>query len=370
MKWLFVTSRFPWPLTHGSFLRVYHLARHLTAAGEDVGVLSTEGPAEGVRAYGEAGIEALKGAAVEDPAMADALTRHAPQADAVVLVREQTLPLAPQARQAAAVIADLIDDPILAGQAVGGAGGLRAWVRRLSYRIGQTRRERRSRKAVDRFVFVTDSDAEAFRRRHRRATTCCIPNGVDADRFDPAAACGFADPAAPAVLFVGNLAYPPNADAARMLIDEVAPALWASHPQARVVVVGPNPPADVADRVCDRVAVTGYVDDVRPYLKAARVVSLPVQSGTGIKNKLLEAWSMAAAVVASPQACGGTPAEDGTNVLIASDAATHASAIGRLIDDDALCVRLGEAGRTVVTGGLTWRHAADRLRQCAQEIGS
>jgi glycosyltransferase involved in cell wall biosynthesis len=50
----------------------------------------------------------------------------------------------------------------------------------------------------------------------------------------------------------------------------------------------------------DAVTVTGRVDDVRPYLARGTVFVCPLRSGAGIKNKILQAWSMGKAVVATP----------------------------------------------------------------------
>ena len=386
MTWLFATSRFPWPMTHGTHLRVYHLSRALAEAGEAVSVLAYPGEASAVAAYADAGVSisaGLSGQApvsgpgkgrlapcVHDAALAECIGRQAGECDVVILVRERSLQYAPEARTARkAVIADIIDDPLRVQQAVENrSGGVGAWARRLARRAGQRGYERRFAGNVDRFVFVSPEDAEGFSARTPGAAVACIPNGVDTAFFDPEAVVGYADPASPVVAFVGNLAYPPNDEAARFLIEQIAPRVWTSQPAARFIIVGPDPSDAVQELVGPRVTVTGYVDDVRPYVKTASVVSLPMLSGAGIKNKLLEAWAMGRCVVATSLACQGVEVDHEANLLVADSADAHADAICRALTDESLRGTLADAGRRVVSSQYTWAHAAERLRQCAQEV--
>ncbi|KKN89425.1 hypothetical protein LCGC14_0239320 [marine sediment metagenome] len=378
MTWLFVTSRFPWPLTHGTWLRVYHLTAELAGQGDRVSVLSYPPSAQAGRAYAAIGVDLPSGPTgqpsnhgparswlsphVFDSALAGSVADSAGDFDTVVLVREKTLQYSPEARRAATVVVDMVDDPVLErSRHPSGGPGKRA--RLAVFRFRQSRCERRFSGDVDRFVFVSPNDAEAFAHRRAGAEVACAPNGVDTDYFSPAAAAGCGDQGASTVVFLGNMAHEPNEQAATFLIRQIAPSVWAARPETRFLIVGANPSVAVLSLKSDHVTVTGYVADVRPYLKAASVVALPMQSGTGIKNKLLEAWAMGCPVTATSLACQGLPASHGENVLIADSAKTHADAICRLIADQPYRRRLGAAGRKTVEETLTWSHAADQFRR-------
>ncbi|MHC4986294.1 MAG: hypothetical protein ACYTFO_09090, partial [Planctomycetota bacterium] len=170
MQWLFVTSRFPWPLTHGTWLRVYHLADALVRQGQAVAVLSHPADGATAEAYDAIGVRVIPvpgGTPIDrgpgrcrlsphpfDAALAKALGAEAPHHDAVVLFRDKCLQYAPEARAANMVIADLVDDPVLAYPG-GGAGGYVFKLREGTY-------ERRFAGDVDRFVLVTEPDAATF----------------------------------------------------------------------------------------------------------------------------------------------------------------------------------------------------------------
>ncbi len=378
MNWLFVTNRFPWPLAHGTHLRVYHLSRALIGRGDSVSLLSRPGSAEGAAAYVAAGVMLLDGPAgpaptrgpgrtataphVFDAALAESLQSCAGDFEAIVLVREKTLQYSPEARTAATVLVDVIDDPVREHNRPGAnRGGVTGWLRRRVFMRREGAYERRFGLDVDRCVFVSPVDGESFAARSGHAATC-IPNGVDTKYFSSDAVAAQADVGAAGVVFTGNLAYEPNDQAARFLIERVAPQVWQACPDATFIIVGPDPSEALQALAGERVTVTGYVPDVRPYLKAAAVVSAPMRTGTGIKNKLLEAWSMGCGVVATSLACSGLAATDGENVLVADSADAHADAIGRLIVDRPKRQALGAAGRQTVLTEYTWGGAAEAFR--------
>ncbi len=370
MRWLFVTAEFPWPLDHGTYLRVYHLARGLAAKGDQVALLAPGGPPAGRRAYEDAGVAvpdgpaaapptAYRGAHPPDDALARAVAGRAADVDVVVLAHARTLQHAPAAA-GACVVADLVDDLVVEERRKLWRD-LRppAWLRRVHFLAQQRAYERRFVPWIDVATFVSDVDAAAFARRHRRAAVSVVPNGVDAAHFAPPARSGAT---APTVLFVGRLCHPPNADAARYLLGPVASHLRRLAPEARIVIVGGDAPADLHALAGPHDRLTGRVDDVRPYLWDAAVVALPMRIGTGVKNKLLEGWAAGTAVVATTLACQGAPAAPGVNLLVADAPADMAAAIASLLTDAARRDQLADRGRRTVLDHLTWPAAVATLR--------
>jgi glycosyltransferase involved in cell wall biosynthesis len=103
------------------------------------------------------------------------------------------------------------------------------------------------------------------------------------------------------------------------------------------------------------------VDDVRPYLGRSAVFVCPMRLGAGIKNKILQAWAMARAVVATPVACGGLRAVDGENLLVAASDEQFAASVVQLLNDPAKRESLGSKGRDTVLGYYTWERQSDEF---------
>ena len=101
------------------------------------------------------------------------------------------------------------------------------------------------------------------------------------------------------VILTGNMAYPPNRDAARWLSDSIAPELWARRPETSIWVVGRGAKALALD---PRIEVRTDVPALTPFLQRAKIAIAPLRIGTGSPNKVLEAMAAGAAVVATPEA--------------------------------------------------------------------
>lgn len=247
-------------------------------------------------------------------------------------------------------------------------GAERARPATLRTRLRARLASRAERRAMDRFDVVTTvaaADAARLRALAPRARVETVPNGVDAARFrpDPNVA-----PAPSTLVFVGAMSFPPNIAAMRYFTRDVLPIVSRDWPDARLVIVGRDPAPEVRAMASPAVEVTGEVEDVRPYLAAATLFVAPMVSGSGIKNKVLEAMAMALPVVATPLAVEGLPVRSRENAMIADGAAPFAAAIGQLLSSSDERTRMGEAGRALVEGHYTWEGCAARYELLYQEL--
>ena len=78
------------------------------------------------------------------------------------------------------------------------------------------------------------------------------------------------------IVFVGTMWYEPNRDAVLYFVKEMLPLLKTMVPAVELTVVGPGPTQDVlALSAQGNITVTGYVDDIRPYLAKLRFLLFP-----------------------------------------------------------------------------------------------
>ena len=134
-------------------------------------------------------------------------------------------------------------------------------------------------------------------------------------------------------------------------------------------IVGNSPPQTIcALSQDDRVHVTGFVPDLRPYLARATVSVSPMQYSVGIQNKVLEAMAMGTPVVASSQACSALTVRDGTHLLVADDPATFAERVVCLLNDIALRQDIAINGRNYVEERHDWRVIAGDLENIYAEV--
>ncbi len=225
--------------------------------------------------------------------------------------------------------------------------------------------EARLAEAAEVTVVCSEREEAELRRFCSPRNAVTVPNGTDVQYFSP----GPTDHAPIDVIFTGAMDYRANADAVVWFADEVWPRIRPGRPEATFFVVGSNPaPAVARLSRLPGVTVTGRVDDVRPYLRAARVAIAPLRVARGIQNKVLEALACGRPVVATPAALGGIGDADG--VLVADTPADFATEVTRLLEREDERVRLGASGRRFVESRFRWEIRLAELERRLLEAAS
>jgi glycosyltransferase involved in cell wall biosynthesis len=116
---------------------------------------------------------------------------------------------------------------------------------------------------------------------------------------------------------------------------------------------------------------SGPVRDLFPYLRAADVALCPLERRRGGPLGLLEPLACGLPTVAFAEPLAGTALRDGEHVVVVEKGQRAVlSALGRLVDDDALGARLGIAARAHILERHTWTASAacllDELRQLVE----
>jgi glycosyltransferase involved in cell wall biosynthesis len=259
-------------------------------------------------------------------------------------------------------------DLSLALWAIAAAGAEQFWVRMFASfnRLIVPLYERRIYSRFDGVVCVSPSEHEATKRfLPPNIATLILPNGADTDFYNGESTAS----TDMTVVLTGAMNALRNIDAAVIFATKIFPQLRARFPLLRFLIVGHSPAREVLQlRELEGVEVTGEVPDVRPFLKAATVVVAPYWSGSGVKHKVPIAMSMEKAVVLTSNAAQGLDIQDGVHALIADSPQEFATAVSRLISDEALRSRLGRNARQLVVRCYSWTSLVERLDAWLQEL--
>jgi len=183
-----------------------------------------------------------------------------------------------------------------------------------------------------------------------------IPNGVDHSYFKPVIKEKTFD-----VVFTGNMAYPPNVDAAEFLIKDIMPKVWKNMPDIKVLLAGASPVKKVLSLRSKLVEISGWMDDIRDSYSSAKVFIAPMRIGTGLQNKLLEAMSMKIPSITTPLANDALQAKDGAEILIGADATELANQIIELLSNEKLYEIVSQNGYNFVHNNHSWENATEKL---------
>ena len=190
-----------------------------------------------------------------------------------------------------------------------------------------------------------------------------VENGVDENYYTPGMD---QEIDLNSLVFVGSMDWLPNVDGVKWFVTEILPLIRMQCPQAQLTIVGRSPHADVADLHSPEhgVMVTGTVDDVRPYVRAASVVVVPLRFGGGTRLKILEAFAMKKAVVSTLLGAEGIQCQNGQHLCIENEAQVFAHACLKLMGDVATRDALGEKGHSLALSQYSWTAVIRRMHEC------
>ena len=185
-----------------------------------------------------------------------------------------------------------------------------------------------------------------------------IPNGVDTTYYSPDD-CEINYE----MLFVGNMSYAPNINAMEYFVEHVLPGVIERIPDAELVIVGAKPHGRVRMLASDHVIVTGWVDDPREYYKRSSLFVAPMQIGTGLQNKLLEAMSMQRPCITTDLANSALGARHGEEILVADTAHEWIELVVALLKNKKERDRIAINGRKFVIDNYSWPSQITKLHQ-------
>lgn len=159
-------------------------------------------------------------------------------------------------------------------------------------------------------TIISEQDKQAIHHPEKYAIQI-VPNGVDFDFFTPVPKNKTHD-----FLFTGNMQYPPNVQCAIFLVKEVMPLIWKTKPNAKLMICGAEPVPAVKQLQSSRVTVTGWVDDIRDAYNSCEIFIAPMQIGSGLQNKLLEALAMNLPCITSSLANNALGASPESDILV------------------------------------------------------
>ena len=190
-----------------------------------------------------------------------------------------------------------------------------------------------------------------------------IPNGVDHDFFKPIDFQKIYD-----IVFTGNMAYPPNVDAAVFLVNEIMPFVWKKLPDTKVYLAGATPDKQVKALASEQVYVSGWLDDIREAYATSRIFIAPMRIGTGLQNKLLEAMSMCLPSLTTPlanSALGGVP---GVDLIVEEHPESLADSIIKLLESPEMAKVLAENGHQFVKNNYHWNTSTSLLAKAMDSL--
>lgn len=216
---------------------------------------------------------------------------------------------------------------------------LREQVRRLrSYEIAML-----SNGKLDAIVAFTKVDAVALRTLGFSGPIHVKPFALDLEQYRPA----YAPETHPTLFHLGSLGWEPNRQGIEWFLGKVFPLIRQKFPTAEIHIAGHIPPTFRLP-VTEGVHIVGPVADAKEFMRSRSVLVVPLQAGSGVRVKVIEAMAVGKAIVSTTIGAEGIAYTEGHDLLIADTPEAFADAVCLLLENPCLIETLGRNARTYI----------------------
>lgn len=212
--------------------------------------------------------------------------------------------------------------------------------------------------AMRRHVFFAANSplvAAEIRRMAPGASVAVSPLSVDPAHYRRAPLDG-----EPTVAFIGTASWPPTAGALIRLVRDVWPLVARQVPKARLRIAGRG--TDQLGLEGSRVEILGTIPSAADFLQEASMLLFPLERGSGMKVKVLEALASGVPVITTPMGAEGIDADDGVVVVDGPGSTKElAEATVRLLNDAAERRERGASAHRLFSSRYTPQRAVEPL---------
>jgi polysaccharide biosynthesis protein PslH len=221
----------------------------------------------------------------------------------------------------------------------------------------------------DHLTIISEQDKTSLSLNHPSFEV--VPNGVDTAFFiSDLLTCslktvGFTDKSEPTkqydIVFVGNMGYYPNIQAATYLVEQLLPQLNLIFPSLKVLIAGARPSAKIQSFANQQITVSGWIPDIRLAYGSAKILVAPLFQGSGQQNKILEAMSMSVPCITTTMVNNAIGAAHKENILIADTPDEFVKYIRDMLQHPEKRNKIGNLGQVFVENNFSWKTACRKL---------
>jgi glycosyltransferase involved in cell wall biosynthesis len=146
------------------------------------------------------------------------------------------------------------------------------------------------------------------------------------------------------------------------------PIVWKKKKDAKIVIAGSSPKKEIISMQSENVIVTGWVKDMKEYYSKSKIFIAPMQIGTGLQNKLLEAMAMGLPCITTSLANKALMAQKDQDILIANTKQEMAESIFTLLENKNIYSTLSINGKQYVRNNFSWEFSTNKLSLIFQQL--
>jgi len=199
-------------------------------------------------------------------------------------------------------------------------------------------------KEADGIVTITDYDKKLFEQLGIKTKTVVSPTGIVLDRYEINRAVTKTNSA----FHLASMDWMPNTEAVDWFLDKVWSKYLKVESNLQFTLAGRFMPDSYLKRNEGNLKVIGSIDDNIQFYNEHEIMMVPLQSGSGMRIKIIEGMAMGKVIVSTSIGAEGIPVTHNENIIIADTPEEFANAIKNLSSNQELKNRIGNNARKFI----------------------
>ncbi len=216
-------------------------------------------------------------------------------------------------------------------------------------------------------LLISYHDLRAINGNESHKNVIFSPHGIDTEYFKRKTS--YVSNDNPKIIFPANFSSEANKEAAFWMVNDVFPIIKKKYPNSSLMLLGNNPHKSIHSLKSDQILVTGFVDDLRPYLERGDILVNPIRSSSGMQNKVIMGLSFGIPVVTTLSSVEGMKIPEELLFLAGNSANDFALKVIDAIETDYNTkIKYISEGSIYAENYWTWNHHFQELEKEFKKI--
>jgi sugar transferase (PEP-CTERM/EpsH1 system associated) len=213
-------------------------------------------------------------------------------------------------------------------------------------------------------ILISSKDADFVSRDSQNIEI--IPAAINTSIFKPSV--NIRSSSVVKIIFSGRMAYEPNIYAVLWFAKNCWERIHRVSPNTKFIVAGADATTEIINLGNRNIEIAGYVESMTDTIAQADIAVVPMQSGSGMQNKILEAMACGLPVVTTTLGLGTIEAIDGQSIMVADTVEEFVTAVTSLIQDRDKRKKMGDNGRKLVKLNYSWSSASNKINSIYEDL--
>ena len=172
-----------------------------------------------------------------------------------------------------------------------------------------------------------------------------------------------------ALLYIGTLSWEANIDGLIWFNNEIWPTIKQQHPGIILYIVGRHPDNRLKEMAAkdNSIVMAGFVEELEPYFRKARLFITPLRFGSGIKVKVVNALYRGIPCVTTSIGTEGLKVKDGEHIFIKDQPKDYITAVDTLLTDKEKWEQFRNQSRAIARKYYTWDYVLENIRKSVEK---